>query len=83
MTSNSFEKKECDREYEQRNSKSGRKIMSGYFLKKSSGLMFCTICKEYAKGFVEKACSFVAGCANLRIEEKSLIHEMNHSYFVQ
>lgn len=68
--------------------KRGRKIMSGYFLKKSSGLMFCTICKEYAKGFVEKACSFVTGCANLRIEtikyheEKSLFHKMNHSYSV-
>lgn len=50
--------------------------------------MFCTICKEYAKGFAEKACSFVAGCANLRIEttkyhkEKSLFHKMNHCYFV-
>lgn len=69
--------------------KRGRKIMSGFILKKRSRLMFCTICKEYAKGFVEKACSFVAGCANLRIETikyhqvKSLFHKMNHIYFVQ
>lgn len=43
--------------------------------------MFCTICKKYGKGSVEKACSFVTGCANLRIEtikyheEKSLFHK--------
>lgn len=43
--------------------------------------MLFTICKEYAKESVEKACSFVTGCANPRIEtikyyeEKSLFHK--------
>lgn len=66
LTSNSFEKKECNREYEQTCRsrdflETWTKNQEWLYFEKNSGLMFCTICKKYANGSVEKACSFVTG----------------------